>query len=104
MSEDKTKTPSYNRVQLAGRLVADPEVRQTSTGKTVATLRLATNDTKTPEFHTVVAWEALAESVSDVTKGHLLAIAGRIRTRSYDKDGAKRYVTEIVATDICDVA
>ena len=57
---------SYNRVQLAGRrLVADPDLKYTPSGKAVCRMRLATNDTKVAQFHDIVAWEVVAETAAE---------------------------------------
>lgn len=93
-----------NKVILIGRLVADPELRSTQSGKSVATYRLAV-DRKVkqdgqPEadFLTCVAWGKGAEFASTyLHKGTKIAIEGRIQTRSYEgNDGKKVYVTEIL--------
>lgn len=89
---------SKNHVSLAGRLVADPELRKTSTGKSVCSMRLATNDTKTAQFHTVVAWESMADTAAKLSKGAEIAVEGRLQTRSYEIEGQKRYATEVIAT------
>ena len=81
-AKSKTKAPaeeatpaedtflSYNRVQLAGRLTADPDLRYTPSGKAVCRLRVATNDTREAQFHDVVAWEQDAETAAEtLTKG-----------------------------------
>ena len=95
-----------NKVVLIGRLTKDPELRFTpGTGAAVTTLTLAVDkyNTKTgqkeADFIPVVIWGKQAESAANyLTKGRQAAISGRIQTRSYDgKDGAKRYVTEVVA-------
>jgi single-strand DNA-binding protein len=101
MAKDKT-TPtgpqSYNRVQLAGRLAADPEIRSTASGKTVCRMRLATNDTREAQFHTVVAWEELAVAAKALRKGASVAIEGRLQHRSWEAaDSSTRYTTEVVA-------
>lgn len=91
---------SYNRVQLGGRLVADPDLRYTPSGKAVCRLRVATNDTREAQFHDVVAWEDLAETSSEILhKGAEVIVAGRIQTRSWKAaDGSARRATEIVAS------
>jgi single-strand DNA-binding protein len=91
----------YNRVKLAGRLVADPEIRYTTTGKAVCTLRLATNDTRDAQFHDVVAWEQVAETAGTLTKGSAIAVSGRLQTRSWEAaDGSRRRTTEIIAAHV----
>jgi len=92
---------SYNRVQLAGRLVADPELRSTGTGKAVCRMRVATNDTREAQFHDVVAWEALAESASTLHKGAAVIVEGRLQTRSWEAaDGSTRRATEVIAAAV----
>ncbi|MBQ8051829.1 MAG: single-stranded DNA-binding protein [Bacteroidaceae bacterium] len=101
---------SVNKVILIGNVGADPEVRYVEQGVAVAQLRLATtergytmqNGTQVPErteWHNVVLWRRLAETVEKyVHKGDKLYIEGQLRTRSYDdRNGVKRYVVEIWA-------
>jgi single-strand DNA-binding protein len=99
---------SVNKVILVGNVGKDPEVRYLEKGVAVAKFPLATSETykgkdgekvTATEWHNVVLWRGLAETVEKyVRKGSQLYIEGKIRTRSYDdKDGNKRYVTEIVA-------
>ena len=97
---------NLNKVIIAGRVVADPEVRMTGSGTVVANIRMATNryftkDGQRPEeteFHNIVAWGRTAEVVRDyLKKGQLALIEGRLQTRSWEgKDGQKRWTTEIV--------
>lgn len=99
---------SVNKVILLGNVGKDPDVRYLDGGIAVATLPLATTDraytlangTQVPErteWHSLVFWRGLAETVEKyIHKGDKLYIEGKIRTRSYDdKGGVKRYVTEI---------
>ncbi len=97
-----------NKVILVGNLGKDPEVRHLEGGAVVAKFPLATSETyKTKEgqrvdqteWHNIVMWRGLAESAEKyLRKGALVYIEGKIRTRSWDdKDGHKRYMTEIVA-------
>lgn len=97
---------AINKVILVGNVGKDPEVRHLDTGVAVANFPLATSETytakngervTTTEWHNIVLWRGLAEVAEKyVTKGRQLYIEGRIRTRSYDdKDGNKRYITEI---------
>jgi single-strand DNA-binding protein len=89
---------SYNRVQLAGRLVADPELRYTASGKAVCRMRVATNDTRDAQFHDVVAWQQLAETAAKTLRK---ADEGRLQHRSWEAaDGSARRATEIVASGI----
>src|SRR5688500_4946913 len=100
-----------NRVMLLGNLGADPELRVTSGVQSVLKLRMATSETyldknrvrqERTEWHSVVVWGKRAEALSKfVTKGSRLFIEGGLRTSSYDdKEGNKRYRTEIVANNI----
>src|SRR5215204_4116888 len=97
-----------NKVILVGNLGKDPEVRHLEGGAVVAKFPLATSETyKTKdgqrvdqtEWHNIVMWRGLAESAEKyLHKGTLVYIEGKIRTRSWeDKEGHKRYATEVVA-------
>jgi single-strand DNA-binding protein len=98
-----------NKVVLIGRLTKDPELKFTpGNGAAVCSLTLAVDkyNTKTQQheadFIPVVIWGKQAESTANyMTKGSQMAISGRIQTRSYEaKDGTKRWVTEVVATEV----
>ena len=98
-----------NCVTLMGRLVADPELRTTTTGKSVATFRIAVDrsfvrqgEQRQADFITIVAWESSANFVSRYfQKGSMIAIQGRIQTRTYeDANGAKRSAFEVIANEI----
>lgn len=102
---------SVNKVILVGFVGNDPEVRYLESGTPVANFRLATSENYTnrsgekvsqTEWHNVVVWRGLAEVVEKyVKKGSQLYIDGRIRTRTWDdRDGNKRYTTEIVADNL----
>jgi single-strand DNA-binding protein len=97
-----------NKVILIGNLGRDPEIRYTRDGTAVANLNLATSDSwndaqgqrqERTEWHRVVAWGKLAEIAKEyLGKGRQVFIEGRLQTRSWeDKDGNKRYTTEIKA-------
>ncbi|MDY3547121.1 single-stranded DNA-binding protein [Riemerella anatipestifer] len=99
-----------NKVQLIGNVGNTPEIKEVNNTK-VAHLSIATNEiyknaqgerVEQTEWHKVVAWGRLAEIIEKyVTKGKEVAIEGKLTYRSYDdKEGNKRYVTEIVANDI----
>lgn len=99
---------SVNKVILVGNVGKDPEIRHLDKGVSVANFPLATSESytaktgekvSTTEWHNIVAWRGLAEVAEKyVKKGMQLYIEGRIRTRSWDdKDGVKRYTTEIYA-------
>ncbi len=102
---------SLNKVMIIGRLGADPELKSIPSGQTVATFSLATDERWTnrdgerqerTEWHRVVVWGKLAGICGEyLAKGRQVYIEGRIQTRNWeDKDGNKRYMTEIVATDM----
>jgi len=99
---------SINKVILVGNVGKDPEIRHLDSGVAVANFPMATSENYTAkngdkvestEWHNIVAWRGLAEVVEKyVTKGRQLYIEGKIKTRSWDdKEGNKRYTTEIVA-------
>jgi single-strand DNA-binding protein len=100
-----------NKVILIGRLGADPEIRYTPSGAEVATFRIATSENWTnksgekeerTEWHRIVAWRGLAKICGEyLSKGKLVYIEGRLRTRTWDdRDGNKRSTTEVEATDM----
>lgn len=100
---------SLNVVAIMGRLAADPQMRQTQTGKNVASFRIAcdrnrrdANGQNQADFLDVVAWDRTAEFVCRYfTKGSLIAVDGRLQTRSYqDKNGNNRTAIEIVANRV----
>jgi len=97
---------SVNKVILVGNLGKDAELRYTPGGAAVATVRLATTERykdkdgqwqEQTEWHTVVVWGKTAESLAEyLRKGKQIYVEGRLQTRSWDdKDGKKRYATEI---------
>ena len=97
-----------NKVILIGRLVKDPEIRYTQSGKGVASFVLAVDrrfskeGQQTADFIPIVAWNKLAEIVGDnLTKGRRISVEGRMQVRNYDaQDGTKRYVTEVIADEV----
>lgn len=100
-----------NKVILLGNLGRDPEIRSLENGAMVAKFPLATSETyknrngervETTEWHNVVMWRGLAEIAEKyLRKGSRVYIEGKIRTRSYDdKDGNKKYITEIEADNM----
>jgi single-strand DNA-binding protein len=99
---------SLNRVILIGRVVAPPEMRYTTSGKAVASFRLAvdrrgrSDGENTADFIPIVSWERLAEICNEfLAKGKLIAIDGRLQTRTYEaQDGQKRTAFEVVASDM----
>lgn len=102
---------SLNKACLLGNVGKDTELRYTNNGKAVASFSLATSESwrdqsgtmqERTTWHNVVAWDKLAEICNQyVKKGKQVYLEGRIQNRSYDdKDGNKRYISEIVATDL----
>ncbi len=102
---------SINKVILVGNVGKDPEVRYLDSGVAVANFPFATSETyrnkngekvTTTEWHNIVLWRGLAEVAEKyVKKGSQLYIEGRIRTRAWDdKEGNKRYTTEIVGDNM----
>ncbi len=103
---------SVNRVTLLGNLGADPEMRYTPGGQAVANFRMATTDSwsdkssgqrqERTEWHRVVVWGKQAELCNEyLKKGRQCYVEGRLQTREWtDKEGQKRYTTEIVANQI----
>lgn len=100
-----------NKVQLIGRLGNNPEIITLESGKKLAKFSIATNETyknaqgekvKNTEWHNVVAWNKTAEIIENyLEKGSEIAIEGKLTSRSYDdKDGNKRYITEIICNEL----
>src|SRR5262245_31380713 len=100
-----------NRVLLIGNLGRDPELRYTQSGQAVLSLRMATNERyqsrdgewqDRTEWHSVTVWGKRGEGLNKVvSKGTQLFIEGRLQTRSWeDKQGQKRYTTEVVANNV----
>ncbi len=97
-----------NVVAIMGRLVADPQLRQTAAGKNVAAFRIAcdrgrkdANGQNQADFLDVVAWEKTADFICRYfSKGDLIAVSGRVQSRQYqDKNGNNRQAVEIVARE-----
>lgn len=97
---------NVNKVILIGNATRAADLRSTSTGKSVASIRIATNRTvreqEETQFHTVVCWEKLGETVSRyVKKGDPLYVEGRLQYRTFqDDEGRDRGIVEIVASDV----
>ena len=100
-----------NKVILVGRLGKDPEVRHLENGATVANFSIATSETyrdrqtgekrEQTEWHNVVLWRGLAEVAEKyVKKGDMIYVEGKLRTRSWEKDGVTRYTTEVVGDNM----
>src|SRR5690606_180728 len=100
-----------NKVILVGRLGKEPEVRNLDSGVAVANFTMATSETykdrttgerkESTEWHNIVLWRGLAEIAQKyLHKGDLVYIEGKLRTRSWEKEGVTRYTTEIVADNM----
>lgn len=100
-----------NKVILVGRLGKDPEVRNLDNGATVANFTMATSETykdkttgdrkEITEWHNVVLWRGLAEIAQKyLHKGDMVYIEGKLRTRSWEKEGVTRYTTEIIGDNM----
>lgn len=91
---------------IIGRLGRDPELKKTNSGKSICTLSVVTgkknkNGKDYTEWHSVIVWEKDAENCAKfLKKGSLAYFEGQLQTRSWDKDGQKRYVTEISASSV----
>ena len=100
-----------NKVILVGRLGKDPEVRNLDNGAVVANFSIATSESykdrttgerkEITEWHNIVLWRGLAEVAQKyLHKGDMVYIEGKLRTRSWEKEGVTRYTTEIVADNM----
>lgn len=98
-----------NKVILLGNLGQDPEIRTLENGTKVATVSIATNENfkdqsgewqERTEWHRVVLWRWNAEKAEKLKKGDKIYVEGKLTTRSWEQDGVKKYVTEVVANDL----
>ena len=100
-----------NKVQLIGHVGNDPEIKSFDGGKKLAKLSIATNESykndkgekvEETQWHSLVAWGKTADIIEKyVVKGKEIAIEGKLTHRSYeDKNGEKRYVTEVVIDEL----
>ncbi len=100
-----------NKVILVGRLGKDPEVRSLENGATVANFTIATSETykdkttgdrkEITEWHNIVLWRGLADIAAKyLHKGDMVYIEGKLRTRSWEKEGVTRYTTEVVGDNM----
>jgi single-strand DNA-binding protein len=100
-----------NRVILCGRLGADPELKYLTSGQANLKIRMATTESyldkdgerkERTDWHTVIVWGKRGEALNKIlAKGSAVWVEGRLQTRSWeDKDGGKRYATDVVANDI----
>jgi single-strand DNA-binding protein len=103
------KMASVNKAILIGNLGKDPEIRYTPSGQAVASFSIATTrkwkdkegqSQEQTDWHNIVVWGRMAETAKEyLAKGRSVYIEGRIQNRSYeDKEGNKRYISEVVAT------
>ncbi|PIZ62888.1 single-stranded DNA-binding protein [Candidatus Saccharibacteria bacterium CG_4_10_14_0_2_um_filter_52_9] len=101
---------SLNQVTLMGNLTRDPELRQTPTGQNVTSFSLALNRAykdqsgewqEVTDYIDIVCWGPLAERVAQyLSKGRRCLVQGRIQSRSWEQDGAKRSKVEVLANDV----
>ncbi len=101
---------TLNRAMLIGRIGKEPQMRYTPNGTPIASLTIATNEAfkdksgkvqYRTDWHRVVAWRKLAEICGQyLKKGSLVCIEGQLKTRSYEDKGAKKYITEVVASSM----
>lgn len=101
---------SVNKVILIGNLGADPEIKYTPSSQAVCNFSIATTEAwkdkdgakqEKTEWHRIVVWRELAENCSKyLSKGRSVYVEGKLQTRSYEKDGIKRYTTEVVAHSV----
>ncbi|HIU82909.1 MAG TPA: single-stranded DNA-binding protein [Candidatus Faecicola pullistercoris] len=97
-----------NKVFLIGNLTKDPELNQTANGIYVCKFTLAitrrfsnTDGNKETDFLPIIVWRTQAERCGKyLKKGSKAAVSGSIQTRSYDQDGSRRYITEIIADEV----
>lgn len=100
-----------NKVILVGRLGKDPEVRNLENGATVANFTIATSESykdkttgekkEITEWHNIVLWRGLAEIAQKyLHKGDMVFVEGKLRTRSWEKEGVTRYTTEVVGDNM----
>lgn len=100
-----------NKVILVGRLGKDPEVRNLENGATVANFTMATSETykdkttgekkEITDWHNIVLWRGLAEIAQKyLHKGDMIYVEGKLRTRSWEKDGITRYTTEVIGDNM----
>lgn len=100
-----------NKVILVGRLGKDPEVRNLDSGVAVANFTLATSESykdkttgekkEVTEWHNIVLWRGLAEIAQRyLHKGDMVFVEGKLRSRSWEKEGVTRYITEVVADNM----
>ena len=97
-----------NRVILIGNLTRDPELKTTPNGVSVCQFSIAVgrrytdkSGEKQTDYFNIVAWRSLGENCGKyLAKGRKVGVVGELQTRSYEKNGVKHYITEIVADDV----
>ncbi len=97
-----------NQIVIVGRLVKDPELRKTDTGKNVTNITLAVprnyknqNGEYETDFIDCTLWTGIAENTANYCKkGDLLGVKGRVQTRIYEKEEEKKYITEVIAEKV----
>lgn len=97
-----------NQLVVIGRLVKEPELKRTDTGKNVTNITLAvprsfknSNGEYDTDFLDCVLWNNVAESTTEYChKGDLIGVKGRLQTRVYEKDDEKKYITEVIAEKV----
>lgn len=99
-----------NKVILIGRLGQDPELKYTPNGTPVVNFNIATNYAWTDkkgkkqtgvDWHRIIAWNKLGEICAEyLAKGRQVYVEGKLKTRSWEKDGRRNYITEVVASDV----
>lgn len=101
---------NINQIILLGNITRSPELKYTQTGTAIFRFSIATNRQWTDkesgekkeavDYHNIIFWGKLAELVSQFTdKGSRILVQGRLQTRSWEKDGVKKYMTEIIGSD-----
>lgn len=106
---------SVNRITLLGNVAREPELRYTPQGTAVCSFSMATNRSIKDEsqqsgwrdiatFHRVVVWGKQGERVSTLPKGAKVYVEGRIDNRSYDQNGTKKYISEVIADQVIDLS
>ena len=89
---------------LVGRLTRDPELKFLQSGKAVCKFTLAVDKPfgdKEADFIPITVWGKIGEACgNNLGKGRLVAVSGRLQIRTYEKDGQKRYITEVVASEV----
>lgn len=102
--------PYMNQVILMGHLGKDAETRSTGSGNTVTSFTLATSERykdkqsgewkENTTWHSIVAWKLHEKTIAQLTKGAGVLVVGKLTNRSYEKDGQKRYITEVNAAEV----